>query len=81
MKYRKKPIEVQAFRLGHDEVPMWARRPHVHILESGTSSAAIVHTREGDMCCSHGDWIRKGIRGELYPCKAEIFTENYEAIE
>jgi hypothetical protein len=38
-----------------------------------------IGTLEGTMICSPGDWIIRGIKGELYPCKPDIFTATYEA--
>ena len=39
-----------------------------------------VHTLEGDMRASVGDWIIKGVNGEFYPCKPDIFEKTYEAV-
>lgn len=41
----------------------------------------VVHTWEGDMRASAGDWIITGVAGEVYPCKPEIFAETYEPVE
>lgn len=41
----------------------------------------IIHTLEGDMKASFGDYIIKGINGEFYPCKPEIFDKTYEIIK
>ena len=40
----------------------------------------IIHTLEGDHLVSWGDYIIKGVNGELYPCKPEIFEATYEAV-
>lgn len=40
----------------------------------------LIHTLEGDMRVSEGDWIIKGLRGEFYPCKPDIFEKSYEII-
>ena len=37
-----------------------------------------IHTLEGDMICNRGDYIIKGIKGEFYPCKPDIFEQSYE---
>lgn len=37
-----------------------------------------IHTLEGEMRASPGDWIIRGVKGELYPCKPDIFAETYE---
>jgi hypothetical protein len=43
-------------------------------------SEMIVATLEGEMTARPGDWIIRGIAGELYPCKPEIFEKSYEPI-
>lgn len=39
-----------------------------------------IHTLEGTMIASDGDWIIKGIQGEFYPCKPDIFEQTYEKV-
>lgn len=57
MKYRKKPIIIDAYK---------------------TDKEVVVHTLEGDMKASVGDYIITGVHGEKYPCKPDIFEETYE---
>jgi len=38
----------------------------------------VIRTLEGDMRATYGDWIIKGVQGEFYPCKPDIFTATYE---
>lgn len=45
------------------------------------SDTIIIHTLEGDMQAKIGDWIIKGIKGEFYPCKSDIFEETYEEVK
>ena len=40
-----------------------------------------IHTLEGDMHVTEGDWIIKGVNGEYYPCKPDIFAKLYELVE
>ena len=40
-----------------------------------------IGTLEGNMVASPGDWIIRGVKGELYPCKPDIFAATYEAVE
>jgi hypothetical protein len=47
---------------------------------SGTSHLA-VRTLEGDMKITHGDWIIRGVKGEYYPCKHDIFKLTYDIID
>ena len=46
-----------------------------------TDKKEVIHTLEGDMIASPGDWIITGINGEKYPCKTDIFEETYEKVE
>ena len=39
-----------------------------------------IHTLEGDMLASPGDWIIKGTKGEFYPCKPDVFADVYEPV-
>ena len=78
MKYRKKPVEIEAFRFGYDDEPGW-------FLNSGMvkdiqNEYCIISTLEGDMRGNRGDYIIKGLRGELYPCKPDIFEKSYEKV-
>lgn len=46
-----------------------------------TDKEMIIHTLEGDMKASVGDYIITGLRGEKYPCKPDIFEKSYEKVE
>ena len=46
-----------------------------------TDKKEVIHTLEGDVIASPGDWIITGINGEKYPCKPDIFEETYEKVE
>lgn len=46
-----------------------------------TDKEMIIHTLEGDMKASVGDYIITGLRGEKYPCKSDIFEKSYELVE
>lgn len=71
--YRKKPVVIEAMRLGVDchDVD--------RILDANTRSLA--QTLEGVMVAEPGDYIIRGVQGEFYPCKADIFESTYEAAE
>ena len=90
-KYRKKAIVVEAFRLGFDYIPDWfmdAVSANKVILR-GTSSgfdhvddtSADIHTLEGWHHANYGDYIIRGVKGEIYPCKADIFAMTYETAD
>lgn len=76
-RYRKKPVEVEAFRLGYDEPPEWA----ISVGDMFDGSVCQIATLEGVMIANKGDYIIKGVHGELYPCKPDIFWETYEVVE
>ncbi len=57
------------------------RKKPVIIEAYKTDKEVIIHTLEGDMKANIGDWIIKGVNGELYPCKPDIFEKTYESIE
>lgn len=89
-KYRKKPLVIEAFQFGMQEksdLPTWAKEA----LRSGAIKAfsqysgavrwAEIETLEGIHRAGVGDYIIKGIKGELYPCKPDIFEATYELVE
>lgn len=80
MKYKKKPVTVEAFRLGYESFPKWAEEA----LFDGTlrieNDHVIVRTLEGVMTASMGTFIVKGVDNELYPCQADIFYQTYERV-
>ena len=88
--YRKKPIEVQAFRWTGDrdqtEDPEWAvdaiKKGIIYFKDAGTKLCKMcILTLEGIMTANRGDYIIQGIQGEIYPCKPSIFKETYEKVE
>lgn len=92
-KYRKKPVVVEAVQFSnelafyaHISIPQEFKdaccvkddvrgalviRPHIHTLESEAHGAQYI---------TLGDWIIKGVKGEFYPCKPDIFDATYELI-
>jgi len=85
-KFRKKPVVIEARRLipGTDnwkDVCDWIQgadpRPDFGHLGGGSVR---ITTLEGDMIASPGDWIIKGVQGEFYPCKPDIFEATYELV-
>lgn len=49
--------------------------------ESGPYIELTIPTLEGDHIAKHGDWIIKGVKGEFYPCKPDIFAATYDEVE
>jgi len=93
-KYRKKPVSIEAFRIGYDPMPDWfmdsvsknestlkTDNEEYVPFEFDNTIFAEICTLEGTMRANNGDWIIKGINGELYPCKPDIFEATYEAVE
>jgi hypothetical protein len=74
-KYTKKPIEIEAIQLSKDN------QEEVHNFAGKSLTfnkyGAVISTLEGEMSCEFGDYIIKGVKGEFYPCKKEIFEETY----
>jgi hypothetical protein len=90
--YRKKPIIVEAVQLDNINVPCvvrWVGEDKAKInLESDEAwklgkappiFSVTISTLEGDMKAMPGDYIIKGVHGEFYPCKPDIFEKTYEA--
>ena len=84
MKFRKKPVVIEAFRIGYDDYPVWfndeifSGRNLIHDVYEG--AGCIIETMEGQMKANHGDYIIQGIQGEFYPCKPDIFEKTYESV-
>lgn len=93
MKFRKKPVEIEAFLWTADETqeedPVWIveaiRDERVTFLNSGSPAVKMCIRTLEDLpgtrhFASRGDWIIKGVQGELYPCKPDIFEQTYERV-
>ena len=84
MKYRKKPIVVEAMQWHgpSDNAALREFAGHwVSIAWEGQAISVIITTLEGHMKVSPGDWIIRGVKGAFYPCKPEIFEATYEPAE
>jgi hypothetical protein len=93
MRYRKKPAVVEAFQM--TETHRWDNRDWPNWLheawnkdytETGAFWCApdgqlIVNTLNGMVTVAFDEWIVRGVEGELYPCKPEIFEQTYELAE
>jgi len=75
MKYRKKPVVIDAVQ--------WKRHDQRHDVLCNCSDKGLphIHTLEEIMTPAVGDWIIKGVNGEFYSCKPDIFEKTYEAVE
>lgn len=77
MKYIKKPVIVEAIQFtgyNSDEIKTFCGDKCM----TGFLDKVIIHTLEGNMTANIGDYIIKGIKGEFYPCKPDIFEETYD---
>ena len=80
-KYRKKPIVIEAIQWTGDNFDELATLGGAHEYEQDfLSDNVTIKTLEGDMKAQKGDWVIKGVNGELYPCKPDIFEKTYEAV-
>lgn len=92
MKYRKKPVVIEAIQLRVDNfdavcdfmggTPEPKHNPDFGIDEHGNTNepylGVYIETLEGKMLASYGDYIIKGVNGEFYPCKPDIFEKTYD---
>lgn len=84
-RYRKKPVVIEAMQLppsGEDaSQELVDFLHHIDLWEqSDKHGSIIIHTLEGQMTADPGDWIIRGVNGEHYPCKPDIFEKTYEAV-
>ena len=88
MKYRKKPVVIEAFQwtnkgnfVDWKSLPEWFTEAYekgdILLLTDGVE----IKTLEGQLKANVGDWIIQGIKGEIYPCKPDIFEATYEEVK
>ena len=84
-KYRKKPIVVEVIQYkGYNSLPLVKKlmgNEFEKVLFKPISEKLIISTLEGDHEASVGDYIIKGVQGEFYPCKPDIFEMTYELVD
>ena len=85
-KYRKKPVVIEAVQYDGnfrclDIFSIYDVGNFKLGKEEDGSPYLLIPTLEGDMKCSKGDYVIKGIQGEYYPCKPNIFEQTYELVE
>lgn len=89
MKFRKKPVVIEAVQLRRDTWTEMCEHAGVGRMEDlkpqgrldGEKIGLDIPTHEGVMRAEEGDWIIRGVKGELYPCKPDIFEATYEVAE
>lgn len=96
-KFKKKPVVIEAFQMTEEhrwdknsEWPEWLREAwNGDPGEAGSvwpdantgGKTLMCGTLEGVYCIDQGDWIIQGIKGEIYPCKPDIFEATYDKVE
>jgi hypothetical protein len=76
MKYRKRPVVINALLLRSDNREAVAQWCGGTIMQ--TNGSLSIPTLEGCMRAELGDWVIQGVKGEFYPCKPDIFCATYE---
>ena len=83
-KFRKKPVVIEAVRLMEpaipDDIAYWCDGRVCGVGAVDQKVWIEINTLEGIMRANYGDWIIKGVKGEFYPCKPDIFEQTYEAM-
>lgn len=78
MKYRKKPVEVEAIQYTGENLPEIINFVGRNLRVRG--NLVVIFTLEGEMIVSELDYVIKGVNGEFYPCKPDIFEKTYERV-
>lgn len=84
MKFRKKPVIIDAEQLTEETFQLCCEFVGEENIADGTIFDACVigiRTLEGNMIARKQDWIIKGVKGEFYPCKPDIFEKTYDKVE
>jgi hypothetical protein len=87
--YRKRPVVIEAvqFKPGENDSELttflqWCAGWYtLNPVDGTTTRSIVIPTLEGDHTASPGDWIIKGVKGEFYPCKDDIFRATYERVD
>lgn len=89
MRYRKRPVVVDAIQWtgsNDDEIRAFIGGA-THYFGADWRNVEdpqrffVIRTREGDMMLEQGNWLIRGVRGELYPCRQDVFAATYERVE
>lgn len=85
MKFMKKPVVIDAVQYtgsfeSQDEIADFMDS-NIEVMGDDEDVDILIPTLEGEMRASTGDWIIKGVKGEFYPCKPDIFEMTYESVE
>lgn len=83
-KYRKKPVVIEAWQFTDEtknQVFNNITCSCYATFDDAGNPTLKIQTLEGVMTASFGDWVIKGVKGEFYPCRDDIFKATYEAVE
>lgn len=90
-RFMKRPVVIEAWQFGgnrtdiiHSAHPPWltqALNDGTVWYQGGDEPYYTIRTLEGDMRAVTDDWIIRGVKGEIYPCKPDIFEQTYELAE
>lgn len=89
MKYRKKPVVIEAYQYNYplyeneifQELPDWLKEARADAIVYYKNNRLTIKTLEGEHTVTKGDYIIRGVKGELYPCKPDIFEATYDLVE
>lgn len=91
MRYRKKPVVIEAVPVGMlirgmvaawGDLPDWVKAAYEQgVICAVQNSGLTVKTSEGDMIARPRDMLIRGVKGEIYPCKPDIFAATYELVD
>lgn len=85
-KFKKKPVVIEAMQfhsnhVGATQVLHWINESGGNATWFFNHDTLQIETLEGLMSANDGDWIIRGVKGEFYPCKPDIFEQTYEPVE
>lgn len=78
--YRKKPVEIEAIQFTGENVQEIGRFAGLDAQIVGREKALQIQTLEGLLKVSPGDYVIRGVKGEHYPCKPDIFEQTYDPV-
>lgn len=83
-KFRKKPVVIEAIQLTEDnaiDVLTFCNNTGNIVASNEDEMGISILTLEGTMIANTGDYIIRGVKGEFYPCKPDIFEQTYEEVD
>lgn len=79
-RFRKKPVTVEAIQFNYNYTEIATFLSGSKFSYNTLKHRVFIETLEGTMEATPSDWIIKGVKGEFYPCKPDIFEASYEAV-